>query len=526
LRAQAGRAGKFWSSGQAQNVTALGDLTPGLRRLASALARKYPEAARIQSDFITARQTGQVPRGASAAELAQRGLPTRERFADPITGAQAEAQFGTTFGAGKKNPLPAGQGERLGDALERVYLLKDKRHHDIARSGVRTVEGIVKRAEEQARDSYAKAYAAHAGMSLRRTVSDVFSRHLARASLQESTATEAYLLKARKLFLRPQRSIDLRQFDQVKRELDGMIRDDLAKPKYVHRGGVLAALQRDLLDAVDSATGGLASPYKAARDLFSSEMALTDAYLLGRASLGDKAVRLRRTGPGQQITGTEITADTFNALETAGEQMLFRIGLMDAIRARPQTISVARSNLEIFDSPRVSQLIRVTVPRGKTKSGTYSDRHLRFGDYVEAERAMIETRDQVKGNSLTAQRIQDDLALGGLETVQAMQTFTDMWRGSSGLLNFGMKLLEWIVDRSFGIGNDRAAALSRMLFTANPAEQEAILGRLAAMHPAGRMARFNELMRRAQSYGVQPGIGTAAGTMGAPTPDAGGPVQL
>jgi hypothetical protein len=321
-----------------QDVTALVDIFPEWQRLAGSAWRAYPEAANDMNAFINARQTGIAPRE-QARDLAQRGIPTRgSRFTDPRTRAELEefgdTQFMTPAGKGVGNadkPMPMGHLERVRDELRRSFEISDEVYHRHGTTGVLTQEMVINRAEEAARKNYADAFAAHPTTNLRSTIGPVFRKHLDLARQLESTATEKYLERVQSLFFRKGAPVYLRQFDQIKREIDGMIKADLAQPERVHRAGVLNALKNDLLEAVDNATGGQGSLYKAARGEFSSEMEMADAYLMGRKALDDTS-RLRRTGPGNEVRGTEVTTDTFNA-PSKGEQKMFRLGLLDAITA-------------------------------------------------------------------------------------------------------------------------------------------------------------------------------------------------
>jgi hypothetical protein len=512
-----------------QDVTALVDMSPEWRRLAGSIWRAYPESANDMNAFIDARQTGIAPRE-RARDLAQRGIPTRgSRFTDPRTRGELEefggTQFRTPAGKGVGNedkPMPMGHLERVRDELRRSFEISDEVYHRHGATGVLTQEMIVNRAEAAARKNYADAFKAHETRNLRSIIGPVFRKHLDRARMEESTKTEAYIAAARALFLRkgpPGKGgppVYLRQFDQVKRELDGMIKADLAKPERVHRGGVLNELRKDLLAAVDNATGGEASLYKTARAEFSSEMEMANAYLMGRKALDDTS-RLRRTGPGNEVRGTEVTADAFDAL-SKGEQKLFRLGLLDAITAAARGKPRANEALRAFETPRVQELLSATIKRTDDVTGVFADRPERLSRFIDFERDMQATRETIRGNSMTARNLQDDLALAGLETVQRVQSFMDMFRASTSLWNFGHMVFQWIVDRSFGIRADAARELTRMLFTANPQERVRILAWVAERMPADRMARFNELMARVQQ-GVAPGISAGAG-VGTPTPQS------
>jgi hypothetical protein len=511
----ASEARRFHSSGLAQGSTALVDLVPAWQRLAGSMWRQYPEAAADMNRFINARQTGFTTKTANPMEMAQRGLPTRERFSQPLTGAQAKEVLGSPFATPKAGLVPMGHVERIRDALRRAFLISDKDYHGHARTGLRTVEQIVSGAEEAAQGSYDAAFDAYPTLNLRSVIGPVFRKHLDLARANESTATEAYLDRARGLFFRKGAPVYLRQFDQVKRELDGMIKDDLAKPKYVHRGGVLMQLKNDLLDAVDNATGGASSPYAAARQEFSDSMSMARAYQLGRRAL-DERQTLRRTGPLQELNaGAEVTADQFAQL-SPGQQKLARFGILDAVTAAAMRKPREREMLALFQTPRVQELLQTAVPKTPGKAAVFSDRPQRFGRYLDFERQMLDTRDTVRGNSMTARNLADDRALEALETVNGMKDALAAAGGALSLAHgnpFGLmgivNSVGNVVSRMFGMPADTARELSRMLFTANPTEQQAIVRRLAAIMPAERMQRFNEVMRQLQARLGVPGVGAA-----------------
>jgi hypothetical protein len=505
----------YHSRGQAQGVVAPVDVDPALQSLAGSVSRAYPEARREIGAFIDARQTGLTPPTASAEALAGRGIPTVEKLGKPLTGAQAERAFGTSFDTPAGGTVPTGHVARIRDALRRAFLISDADYHGHRASGVRTVEAIVQRAEEQARDAFGAAYGAARGQNLYGAVNDVFKRHIQQAALTQSTGMEADLRKVASLFLRPTRkTLELQQFQNVKRQLDAMIRDDLAKPKYVPRAGLLDQLRKDLLEAVDNATGGESSPYRLARQQFSDEMSMADAYLMGRKALDDKT-RLRRTGPGREIAGTEITADTFSEL-TPGQQKLFRFGLLDAVSAGAMRKPKEREALAIFSTPRVQELLQAAIPRSERGAAAFANRPERFGRYLDFEKGMQDTRYAVRGNSATAERLQDDLALAGMEQLNRLR---DLHKGSASAWDYGLRIVQWVADRAFGLNAEAAKEIARFLFTANQAQQQDFLRRLAAIMPADRMQRFNQLLGQvAGAGGMQAGaiVGGAAS----------GPVQL
>jgi hypothetical protein len=225
--------------------------------------------------------------------------------------------------------------------------------------------------------------------------------------------------------------------------------------------------------------------------------------------------------------GAEVTADAFNAL-TRGEQKLFRFGVLDSVTSQAMRKPREREALAIFSTPRVQELLGAAIPRTATKTGKarkgaeFADRPQRFGRFVDTERAMLDTRDVVRGNSMTARNLQDDLALAGMEAAQQVQGFVDMFRGSTSLWSFAQRFLEQQFQKFFGVGADAAAEAARMLFTANPQERIAIMQRIAQIMPADRMARFTELVRQIQR-GIAPSAAFAGGMAGTP---ASGPAQI
>jgi hypothetical protein len=148
-----------------------------------------------------------------------------------------------------------------------------------------------------------------------------------------------------------------------------------------------------------------------------------------------------------------------------------------------------------------------------------------LGTLVEGEQEMIRgTARTVAGGSMTDRNLQDALAMGVMEIAQNVQSWSNIWRGSTSMFDLGQRITTVLLDRAFGMSADRARELSRMLLTANPDEITTIIGRLQSMQPPNRMARFNELLQQVQQSVAGPGIAAGAG-IAAPTPQ-GGPYQL
>lgn len=504
-------AAKPHSSGQAQTVTALADLNEALTRQAGVYARQSPEAAREMTRTMQARQTGITPMGANETALGRRGIPNLPRLSDPITGREARARFGTDFGAGQDNIVPMGQRGRIRDWLERLYLIKDKKHHGFGRTGIETMEQAAKRADDLSLANYGAAYKTHAMTNFRTQIDDVFKRYLDDAAVKESPTVERAIANVQVLF-RPGKPVNLEQFDRIKRELDGKIRGWLNDPKTVHQGGLINDLKNSLMKAVDDATGGDRSLYAKARNEHAKEMGNMRAYLLGRhAHTDDEA--LRRTGPLNELTGgEEVTVRHFNALNDE-QRKLFSQGYVDNLVARmPRDAS--RSGLRIFDDPRILNMIRETVPAESR------NRAQMLGRYIDFEGRMPETKQVAVGGSPTARNVQDDLMSLATEASHNVQGIMGVLRGNQSLYQLGERLITLAWDRAFGVGADAAREGARMLFTANPAEIEAILQQVAARMPASRMAHFNNLMAEAQRYLSASAAIAGGGMAGTPVPPA------
>lgn len=503
------QAARPHSSGQAQNRTMLADF-PEFTRLAGTMARQSPEAAREMTQVMAARQSGITPAGASQEGLAARGIPSVPRLGEQMTGRQAMKDFGTHFGAGLDNVVPTGSRSSIKDWLERFYLIKDKKHHGFGATGIETMEQAAARADANSRAAYDAARKAHAMDNFRKPVDDVFDAALRDAAVKEAPTVERVISQAHELF-RPGKPLNLEQFDNTKRVLDNRIKALLSEPDTVHAGGLLGQVQKQLLAAVDDATGGAEnSLYAQARAGHASEMQNMQAYLSGRNALAENDA-LRRTGPLADLNADENAV--IRQFQTLSEerQKLWRQGYVDALVAKlPRDVN--RSGLRLFNEERVQRVLRETAPAES------ANRAERLGRYIDFESRMPETRNKAVGGSDTAMRVQDDLMQIATEASQNVQGIMGLLRGNTSLYQLGERMVTAAWDRAFGIGADAARETTRALFTANPAEQQAFLREVAARWPANRMAHFNNLITEAQQYLAASSSMAAGGAAGAPTP--------
>lgn len=287
----------------------------------------------------------------------------------------------------------------------------------------------------------------------------------------------------------------IERFDNAKKALDDMI-------ERGQRGGdgnlvrLLTQFKNDLFSAVH-APDAAGNPtrnigYAHARSFWGDRQSDLAALDLGRNALRE---------------ASDVTAEAFRAL-TERQRALFRIGLADSAR---QALGSRRSGddaTRLFSQARVQELLAEAIPASRGR-GVFSDRPARFGDLMQRQARMVQTRNEVLGNSKTAQRVQDDLEFAGNTLSQMYNRF----RSSPSLFNLGVEAVSSAMQRVFAFRQDVALAMARRLLTQDREEQRRVL---AAVQARSRdregLTRFAELLDRMS-------IATA---MSAPAPATGG----
>jgi hypothetical protein len=506
------------SSGQAQNRQTLADIHQGLSRLLGVYARRSPEAAEEMTNFFTARQTGMLPPGGKTQDFAARGLPVRERFSEsPNVGTVAaeRAYGGNTFGAGSGNAIPMGRAEVFRDWLERALLVKDRKYHGFRKTGFETIEAWDDAARTASNTNYDAFRRATAMSNFRQQVDDVFSKAIANAEANHSRTVVSALQAAQRRF--GEGRINGEKLDNIKRELDNLIAQLYSKPGTQQIARVMDDARDELLRAVDTATGGATGTYATARGAHAKNMRQPNAYFLGKHALEEQEA-VRRSGPLSKITqGQEVSEAHYARLTTEDERQAFRTGLVDAIMSRAEK---GQFHPKIFDEPRVAALLRMANPTDD------AGRMARLGAFVDVEKSFPETQHMAVGNSKTAMRVQDDLMQIATEASQNVQTFSDIIKGNQSLYQLGERLFTWAWGTAFGPRAEAAREGTRMLTTANPVEQAAVLREVLARYPASRVAHFNRLMEEANRY-MAASASMLGGVAGAPAPTSpSGPTML
>jgi hypothetical protein len=520
-------ASRFNTSSYGQDVVTPVDLSPGLQRLLGTLARQSPEAARDIVSFLQARQTGLTPQGADAVRLSQRGLPTRQRFAEPMTGEQAMEEFGPAFQrapggdlrTGLDNMQPMGHWARSMDFLKRSFGIKDSDFHGHAADPGRTVDQLAASMKEGARRYYGALYGLGRSVDLTPAVEPVLIKWAARAEAAQPPLSDA-LRAAVRLFYRRDGAVQgsIKDFDLYgKQYLD----DHISKAFRAGDNAVgreLIKLRDELFAALENSTSqpirNIGSVYRGARAQYSDDMRVQQIVERFR----DKA-----------FGGDPRSLLEFYGTLSREEQKLARLGVQWAVEKATGRTGERRQVLDLFRNPEADRLLRGIIRRSSGTGKAFSDRPERFGAAIDVEGLFPETRNVAVGGSMTARNVQDDLMQVALDASQHAQTLMGVLRGNQSLYQLVERglILGW--DRIFGVGADAAREAVRMLLTANPAERTAMLRQVAAMTPPDRMIRFNELMGQIQRQVATPGVVAGAGIAGAPTPQQpqqGGPVFL
>ena len=373
---------------------------------------------------------------------------------------------------------PQGQIERILDATERGLLLRTS---NTARATARQIE------REQAiegRQLYHNAYENGEPFDLSEPLIAMGLR------IQQYPAPfAARLNRARNLFVRsgtrqnqnqPWWVDTVRRFDASKKALDDMI-------EAAQRGGQnnlareLTQFKHDLLRRVH-ATDEAGNPtinlaYQEARQSWGSAAENREAIELGRAAMRE---------------GSEVSVEQFREL-TRGQQQLFRIGFMESLRNRLAGKRPGNDVTLLFEEQRVQEIMREIIPRSQGRTDVFHNRPERFGDVVNREQRMVQTRNQTYGNSPTAQRGKDDIEFTG----DALAGMWNRFRQSPSLFNMGLEAIGAGIQKVFGYNQRVALQMARMLLETDPTQRNQILRRLARRGGPDRFAAFAETVDRA-----------------------------
>ena len=488
---EADSAARMRSNSQAQNMLAPVDIDPSLQTLAGSVGRQQPEARNIGQRFLFGRQTGTTPRGTNTVDMANVGLPTRPALGQPVTGAQADRMFGRNFGTQPQENVPMGQFERIGDAFKRALQIQDSDFHGHAANARRTDEQIIKAAKDDAKELYGVTYKAGEGVDLTPTVAPIVGKWQA-ALIDEPLPVANALNKAMSLIdraLSPNGSKPhIERLDKVKQWMDDQIEKAMKNDQQRYLASKLIQLKNEMIDALDSVPN-VGEKYKAARDKFSSSMESRDAIKLGRDAMGDDA---------------DIGVDAYRAIGSEINEKLFRLGMLDAYQKRGSRQKRTADVTQMFETPRMQELLAEIIERSKKGNAEFSDRPERFGRFIGNEKSMIETRNVAFGGSQTQANAKADQGYDNLSLM------FEQFKSTPSVTAIGLKVLEKALDKAFGFHPDTAAMIAQKLFNAEPRAREKLLEQLAQRLGSNRMQHLTRLMQEHQRLLTQAGA-TAGG---------------
>lgn len=267
--------------------------------------------------------------------------------------------------------------------------------------------------------------------------------------------------------------------DAGKKALDDMI-------DQAQRAGE-GNLVRELSDVKDQVLNAVHRPDKAgnptinktyaqARQTWGSAAENRNAIELGRSALRD---------------GSEIGVENFRDL-SQGQQQLFRLGFMESLRNRIASNKPGNDITQLFQQNRVQELMGEIIPRSRGSNAVFANRPERFGNLLNREQRMVQTRNAVLGNSATAQRIQDDMGFAG----DALAGMWNRFRQSPTLSNMAFEAIGTGIQKIFGYRQDVALALARRLLEQDPTVRNQILRRLQSRGGPGRLQQLADHIDR------------------------------
>ena len=440
--------------------SALVDADNSLARLGGTVARQQPEAGNRARGFIYGRQTGITPLEGMPNGS---GIPTRPAFAPEVPGQQM------------------GQFERVRTVLRDALEIP-------ARSARQTEGELVGELERNARPLYRQTYQAAQGVDMVPVIRPLVQQWRTTAADQvdplvgrQLNAAIGNVVRALAGGTRPH----FERLNAAKISIDEMI--DRAMRSQDRRSPNLARLltgvKRDLVDAMDNVPN-VGPMYRNARATFGGNRELQDAIELGRSAFRE---------------GSEVTAAQYAAL-TPGQQQMFRLGLFEGFEQNMGAKGRTKDITQMFESPRVQEILQAVIPNGA--------RPQQFGRMLQTEKGYIGTRNEVLGNSKTAERLADD------QSFNQMAGLFEQLRSTKGITDAAFRVTQATLDKVFGFRADTAAEIARKLFTADGRELDQLLRRLEGRMGPNRAAQFRQLM---QDHQAQLMLGAATATTQPPT---------
>lgn len=462
-----GGVGGGSGSSQAPSPVSLMEASPALRSQVGAAARANPEVMARGEGFIGTRQTGITPVNDVALDAANQGGLTHR---NPLGPKAADAALTN----------PAGQQERIQGAGQRAMLLADPDFHGFKVNPYATEKDMQAALKKVQDKKYGDFRDAQDGFNVLNVpeVDDAIRKWTTR--LADTTAQKTETTDIRRALSEftsdGQRWVTSADaIDKGKQAIDDLI--DAAK-----RSGANATartykmVQDDFVKAIDGIKhNNIGVLYKDARQYSSNQYRRLEALQWGRDA--------HKLNP-------DAAAEQFNAFPE-DQKKLARFGWLDNLGAIVGGKTKADDLTRALGQNNQLDLMRVMIPRSDSAGAVYHTRPEMFGDYLGQEKGMIASRNEILGNSKTAERIQADNRL----TRQTLGEMFDRFRSNPSLLNIGIEALSRGLHHVFGFRDDLAAELGRRMFTADRGEIERIITRLEQNWGADRVGQLTRLMQ-------------------------------
>ncbi len=398
------------------------------------------------------------------------------------------------------DPTPSGQMDTMLDAFDRAMLIASKGQ---ARAVERT---MLERMEKAGARNYNQARANSEPFDL----SDALTAFRSAAG-EHAAPMAARMQRAANLFettgvqggtRNPVNTVE--RFDNAKKALDDMI-EGAQRNGQNNLVRELTGFKRGLLDAVHAA-----DPKGAPT--------INLAYHNARATWGSAAENRGVIEQGRQSFNDPVLAAEIFGRLSDGQQRLFRIGMREALQTAFSNIKPGQDVTQFFQKRGVSDLMGKVIPVSKGGTAVFADRAERFGDYVNRQSRMVDTRKQALGGSPTAGRQLDDSQLTG----EVMRTWWDKMKSSTSAFNLATETIGHVFQRTLGMQQEVATAMARRLTATDPAERARILQDLERRLGPDKFRNFLQTVEREVERVTMATTNTAVGPSPPPrTPPVG-----
>lgn len=257
----------------------------------------------------------------------------------------------------------------------------------------------------------------------------------------------------------------------VKRGIDALIEaeTDAVTGKVTSRGRELINLKNDFNGEIIKQNGA----YESANKMFADRSRLQSAYDAGSSF--------------NRIPEKELARNVSKM--TAQEKESLRVGIVSKVQELASVTGDASDfTTTIFGSPQRRAALRLAFDDPKEFD--------RFEKFIKIQQDKVRTARKVMGGSETAERLmqRDD---SGVDPSSVMSILGQA--GTGNVTGAAYNAAQNMMARAQGIGEQGAADMSRMLFSADPAQQASIMQRLGQRNIIDKKMR-SRLSRRPDVY--------------------------